>query len=262
VKLSGQNATDTRRGFTLIELLVVIAIIALLMAILIPALDAAKDRAKDVMCTSNLRQIALIMLLYLDDNDGVLADLRTNDPQRICNFYYWFDPDTGQPISNRHKDAYWGVCYRDYVKDRKIFGCPGFKSVAPQLMYPDRGSPELINEAAYGLSIYTSNKRATEVRSASRFVFCHDHVEPRVDDGSRDMFHNDGPGTMNLTDFREGSTRPARMAQYRGIFRHAIKFNDQFRTGGKANILWLDGHVAWQRETTGDDFPEKWYTGN
>lgn len=250
-----------RRGFTLVELLVVIAIIALLMAMLVPALEAARLRAQDILCTSNIRQIGIVMLLYLQDNDDVLADVGGYNP-RIVNDFLWDDPVTGQPISTTHEDAYWGACYRDFVDNRDIFGCPAFKDVAAVLIYDH--DPRLINQAAFGLSIYTSNKRATEVRNASRFVFCTDHVEPRVDDGTRDLFHNGGtasPTDLNLTHYRTADRRD----HYRFIWRHAVKFNKDnadIKTGGKANILWLDGHVSWQRETTGHDFPERWYTGN
>jgi len=244
------------RGFTLIELLVVIAIIAILMAIITPALRKARESTRETVCKSNLRGVGLGVLLYLQDNDYVMANTNTT------NGFFWYDA-AGNFRRTDDGNAYWGVAYKDYIKDTKVFGCPSFRKVAELIYAVD---PILIQKAAFGLNGYVSRTeggqfrllKTTDIRDQSKFIIAHDHAEPRMEQGSRDMFHNDGPGTMNLTHYRQGGSR-ARF--YPGIFRHNMKANEPFRTGGRANVLWLDGHVSAIEETTGDDVPKWWYTG-
>jgi prepilin-type N-terminal cleavage/methylation domain-containing protein/prepilin-type processing-associated H-X9-DG protein len=57
------------KGFTLIELLVVIAIIAILAAILFPVFARARENARKASCLSNLKQIGLGLMQYVQDYD-------------------------------------------------------------------------------------------------------------------------------------------------------------------------------------------------
>jgi prepilin-type N-terminal cleavage/methylation domain-containing protein len=72
-----RNKSFSRRGFTLIELLVVIAIIAILAAMLLPAVSRSKGQATKISCVNNLRQLAVSMQLYVDENQGYYPP-RTN----------------------------------------------------------------------------------------------------------------------------------------------------------------------------------------
>jgi prepilin-type N-terminal cleavage/methylation domain-containing protein/prepilin-type processing-associated H-X9-DG protein len=247
-------------GFTLIELLVVIAIIAILMAVLIPSLAKAREKVKDTSCKSNLRNIGLAVAMYLDSNERKLPNFGNTS-----NGFLWYDA-AGNMFTPKTAttDTYWGLWYYSYLKDVKVFGCPSFTHIPEGLIYTNNNQDpvKVAKMAGYGLNYHTKARgmNTSNVWRQAEFLFCSDHAEPRPDGGTDDCFHNnDIQGAMNLTQYRKGGSR---FFSYRQIFRHGVRYNDAERTGGHANVLWLDGHVTQLEETTGDDVELRWYTGD
>ena len=99
-----------RKGFTLIELLVVIAIIAILAAILFPIFARAREKAMQASCLSNVKQLTLSIIMYMNDYDQI-------PPYRQ---FIYYDSSWSTVLG-----AYnWTYMLQPYVKNMDIFVCP------------------------------------------------------------------------------------------------------------------------------------------
>jgi prepilin-type N-terminal cleavage/methylation domain-containing protein/prepilin-type processing-associated H-X9-DG protein len=98
-----------RRGFTLIELLVVIAIIAILAAILFPVFAKAREKARQASCSSNMKQIGLAILMYVQDYDEMYPML----------YHY-----RCAPAPTVAQGVTWKEIVQPYIKNTQIFACP------------------------------------------------------------------------------------------------------------------------------------------
>jgi prepilin-type N-terminal cleavage/methylation domain-containing protein/prepilin-type processing-associated H-X9-DG protein len=109
-------------GFTLIELLVVIAIIAILAALLLPALARAKEKARQINCLSNAGQLALSVMMYVDDHEDA------------------FPPSADYSIPTSNPERIWTAKVLPYVQNTKVFSCPSAPNRAVPSNWAERGA--------------------------------------------------------------------------------------------------------------------------
>lgn len=120
-----------QNAFTLIELLVVIAIIALLLAVIIPSLRIAKERTMDAICTNNIRQYQIAMVMYCSENDNYFANGEDWIYLGFINGSTVFPP-AGVPFACVWHAAslYPNGTVVHYLGDNKVSLCPIFKMIA------------------------------------------------------------------------------------------------------------------------------------
>jgi prepilin-type N-terminal cleavage/methylation domain-containing protein/prepilin-type processing-associated H-X9-DG protein len=208
-----------RKGFTLIELLVVIAIIAILAAILFPVFARAREKARSAACQSNLKQIALAVLMYVQDYD-----------ERFPKIWHHNCPGSPAPNPANWKD----VCV-PYIKNAQLWACPS-TDLGPRAGCSSRGAGVLVD--GYGGNIGREN---LDVDGA-----CDGDV------GLRGPFASPWLRATAIADCMD-------VAGTILVFESSCTMNCGYNWGQGVYMLWphnegmnvafVDGHVKWQRQT-------------
>lgn len=112
---NAMTAVSRRKvGFTLIELLVVIAIIAILAAILFPVFARARENARRSSCQSNLKQLGLGIVQYVQDYDERYPGAASGDSANSKG---------------------WASQIYPYVKSTGIYICPDDSTTGRKVSY-------------------------------------------------------------------------------------------------------------------------------
>ncbi|MCX6367831.1 MAG: prepilin-type N-terminal cleavage/methylation domain-containing protein [Armatimonadetes bacterium] len=113
-----------KKAFTLIELLVVIAIIAILAAILFPVFAQARAKARQASNISNLKQIGLAVLMYVQDYDETMVPYLL---PRVGGGTVWWHGVTlpTSPLTYRREEG----LIQPYMKNVQIQDCPVGKDI-------------------------------------------------------------------------------------------------------------------------------------
>jgi len=243
----GLSSRFGKRAFTLIELLVVIAIIAILAAILFPVFARARENARRASCQSNLKQIGLAELQYVQDYDETYSGSFRDDP------------GLGGRVS-------YAEMIFPYIKSTQIFGCP---SAGPDSRFTndkvtDCGPNPITCKAtinyAYNsmLSVNVGNANGDRANNASAAISSPAETILLMDGRS---IGTGGPQFSFYNVWRTDETDINGSYYGQGWNGNVVDPNTPFKRhleGG--NILWYDGHVKFARNTRyGNGSSYYWY---
>jgi prepilin-type N-terminal cleavage/methylation domain-containing protein/prepilin-type processing-associated H-X9-DG protein len=218
---------NTRRGFTLIELLVVIAIIGILAAILFPVFARARENARRSSCQSNLKQIGLGIMQYVQDYDEYYPLAFHRVAGNTNNFQ----------VQNNETGWAWDV--QPYIKSSQVFHCPSssMEQVWPASATTNQATP-LASDYAYNRNIGFEGALASNDRSvkASAFTYVANTLM---------IYHHVPTGTGSSTpgNVCVGAGAKAAQIDSGGAGRSRIHLDG-------SNYMMADGHVKWYKGET------------
>jgi prepilin-type N-terminal cleavage/methylation domain-containing protein/prepilin-type processing-associated H-X9-DG protein len=139
--------TSCKAGFTLIELLVVIAIIAVIAAILFPVFSQSREKARQSACSSNLRQVGMALLQYVQDFDD------TYPPEVV----------KAAPINGGTADARsFDRELVPYLKNDQVWACPSDEAIRDSTYLWDGAYVAPQTPRSYGIVNRLATQEATD----------------------------------------------------------------------------------------------------
>ena len=238
------SRSGSRAGFTLVELLVVIAIISILAAILFPVFARARENARRSACQSNLKQIGLGLMQYVQDNDGYYPFFSTSG---MAGYVAPASLVTLPGASS--SDVKWSHLINPYLKSSQIFVCPSrsdARSMGRNVSYGFNF--HYLSYSRDGAAFYVAKDSVIEFPSEMVAI-----ADARgTGDGAylKDGESNDATRELNhgysLDPRAEASGLPAgHSSSTGGLF--SIVSSRHFEGG---NVAFADGHVKWMKGAT------------
>lgn len=230
---------SVRRAFTLIELLVVIAIIAILAAILFPVFAKAREKARQTACLSNMKQIGLGLMMYVQDYDETMPYPFPNNPGINGG------SNCGQPIDQ---------LLTPYTKSDAIWACPddstafGVGGVPPFWNGNFNGSTTASKYQhrtySYCNTIYTSHPLAGGTGPDANTGMCiWDSGIPSTGSTVRSIARIDAPAsTIAVVETANGTTSSDEGSPYGSIFGNCDAYKLPGRTYGDASRTPSNGN--------------------
>ena len=143
------------KGFTLIELLVVIAIIGLLASIVLVSLNTARQKARDSRRLSDIRQVAIALELYYDNNNNAYPTVIG------CTAANW----SGTMATALQTNGYMTVVPLDPMNNATYFYA--YSSPTPSASYVLKGRLEVTTNPAYNSDVDGDSLSCTTANGAS-----------------------------------------------------------------------------------------------
>jgi prepilin-type N-terminal cleavage/methylation domain-containing protein len=259
---------DRRGAFTLIELLVVIAIIAILASMILPALSRAKEKGRQAKCMNNLRQIAIGMNVYADDNRGFLFYLGSPTSAWFPNDGQWtLNPRSTVQLDPSNQYAYWGIGYWQSIgRNKQIFRCPTANIVDEWHDDNRYYAHDFWQNSTFGINgqLIQDNK-APKLVNYSRpqaTIFAQDSAEQKMDgeDDTIGLF----PGKSQILTQWIGNDYPTALGGLSAQYYHNYDFTWEWYRHNRVNeSIMLSGSVMtfkYKSARIGIDY--RYYTGD